>query len=263
MDMNFDLKGKKALVGAATDGIGKAIAIQFAKLGTEVTLVSRNEEKLKKTLEELDHSAGQKHGYLVTDYMDFAATKAVYDDFFKENSVDILVNNTNGPKPGNVLQTSTEDFQNAFDLLFQNTIYLTQLALPKMQESKFGRIINVASKYVKEPSDYLVLSNTMRIAAASWMKTLSKMVAAENITVNTVLTGLFDTERIKHFYTSDAAKQGISVEEAKKNMLDKTPMKRAGKPEEYGYLAAFLASDLSAYLTGATIPLDGGHSDFI
>lgn len=103
----------------------------------------------------------------------------------------------------------------------------------------------------------------MRIAMVSWMKTLSKIVAAENITVNTVLTGLFDTERMKSLYTGNAETLNISTEEAKKRMLDQTPMKRAGKPEEYGYLAAFLASDLAAYLTGATIPLDGGHSDFI
>lgn len=229
--MNIDLSGKKALVGAATDGIGKAVALQFAELGAEVTIVSRNENKLKNVLKELDSSKGQNHMYMVTDYMDLEGTKKIYDEYFKENSIDILVNNTNGPKTGNSLQNSTEDFQQAFDLLFQNTVYLTQLAIPDMQKNRFGRIINVASKYVQQPSDDLVLSNTMRIAMVSWMKTLSKIVAAENITVNTVLTGLFDTERMKSLYTGNAETLNISTEEAKKRMLDQTPMKRAGKPE--------------------------------
>ncbi len=261
--MNIDLSGKKALVGAASDGIGKAIAEQFAKSGASVVIVARNEEKLQKVCENLDNSKGQEHSYLVVDYSDLEGAKKVYQDFFANNSIDILVNNTNGPKPGNALSKTMDEYQQAFDLLFQHTVFLTQLALPEMQKNKFGRIINVASKYVKQPSDYLVLSNTMRIAMTSWMKSLSKMVAKDNVTVNTVLTGLFDTERMKSLYMGDAEKLNISPEEAKEKMLSQTPMKRAGNPEEYGFLATFLASDLSGYLTGATIPLDGGHSDFI
>ncbi len=261
--MNIDLSGKKALVGAASDGIGKAITEQLAKSGASVVIVARNEEKLQKVCSGLDTSKGQKHSFLVVDYSDLDNAKKVYEKFFAENSVDILVNNTNGPKPGNALSKTTDDYQQAFELLFQHTVFLTQLALPEMQKNQFGRIINVASKYVKQPSDYLVLSNTMRIAMTSWMKSLSKMVAKDNVTVNTVLTGLFDTERMKSLYMSDAEKLNITPAKAKEKMLSQTPMKRAGNPEEYGFLATFLASDLSGYLTGATIPLDGGYSDFI
>ncbi|MEN2435917.1 SDR family oxidoreductase [Weeksellaceae bacterium A-14] len=261
--MHIDLKGKKALVGAATDGIGKAIALQLAACGASVTVVSRNEDKLKAVIGMLEVSEGQQHGYLVTDYNDFEETKAVYENFFEDHHVDILVNNTNGPEPGEVLTKNTQDYRQAFELLFQNTVVLTELALPGMIRHRFGRVINVASSSVKEPIANLVLSNTMRTAVVSYMKTLSKKVAAEGITVNTVLTGLFATERLKSLTEGNAAKQHISRDEAYRNLLDSLPMKRAGKPEEYGYLAAFLASGFSAYLTGVTIPLDGGKSDFL
>lgn len=261
--MHINLTSKKALVGAATGGIGKAIALQLAACGASVTIVARNEGKLKDTLLQMDTSKGQQHSYIVTDYNNFEETRRIYISYFKQNSVDILVNNTNGPAPGEVLSKNTEDYQQAFELLFQNTVTLTELALPKMLENKYGRIINVASSSVKEPIQNLVLSNTMRIAMVSYMKTLSRKVAADGITVNSVLTGLFDTERLTSIIRNNAQQQNISEEEARRKLLESLPMKRAGKPEEYGFLAAFLASGYSAYLTGTTIPLDGGNSDFI
>ena len=261
--MNIDLKGKKALVGASTDGIGKAVALQLAACGASVTIVSHKEYKLKAVVEMLEVSKRQQHGYLVTDYNNFDETKSVYENFFADHHIDILVNNTNGPNPGEVLSKNTEDYRHAFELLFQNTVVLTELAIPGMIRHRFGRVINVASSSVKEPISHLVLSNTMRTAMVSYMKTLSKKVAAEGITVNTVLTGLFATERLKALTQGNAFKQHISLDEAYRNLLDSLPMKRVGKPEEYGYLVAFLASEFSAYLTGTTIPLDGGKSDFL
>lgn len=261
--MRIDLKNKKALIGAATDGLGKAIAIELSKLGSSITIVARNEEKLKNTLSQLDVSQGQKHQYLVVDYNNFKENKELYDDYFKHNSVDILVNNTNGPKAGDMLSQTTDDYLNAFELLFQNTVYITQLALPYMREKGFGRIINVSGSSVKEPIDSLTSSSTMRVALVSWMKTLSKKVASSGITVNSILTGMFNTERLSSYIQNTAKQNNLTEEAAMQQLLETLPMKRVGKPEEYAYLVSFLSSDLAGYLTGATIPLDGGTSNYL
>lgn len=257
--MNINLTNKNALVGAATQGIGAGIATELAKCGANVTLMSRNEEKLKNSLTALPViSDNQKHQYLVADFSDFESYKKIISAYFKSNSVDILVNNTNGPEPGMALEKSVDDFQTAFDLLFKTVCETTSLALPKMIEQKNGRIINVSSLSVKEPINNLVLSNSIRSAVAAWSKSLSNEVAPHNITINNVLTGYFDTERIQKLIKVESEQTGKSVEEIKKGRENKIPMNRLGKPEEYGHLVAFLASDYASYLTGASIPLDGG-----
>lgn len=257
--MNIKLNGKNALVGGSTKGLGLAIAKQLAECGANVTLMARNEDELKIRLTELSTADHQKHEYLVVDFNDFEAAKTSISQFFENHNIDILVNNTNGPKPGTVLEKSLSDYQEAFNLLFQIHNHTTQLALPNMIKNKWGRIINVSSSSVKEPINNLGLSNTIRTALVSWSKSLSQNIAQHNITVNSILTGTFDTERIHQLNKSQAEKEGISEQVVLQKRIDAIPAKRLGKPEEYGYLAAFLASDYAAYLTGATIPLDGGN----
>lgn len=160
--MKIDLQHKKALVGGSTQGLGKAIAVALAKCGASVTLLARNEEKLKSVLNELDTSFNQKHQYLVVDFTDFNSFKSITTNYFNINTVDILVNNTNGPEAGNIFEKSTEQYQEAFDLLFKTTQHLTMLALPNMMKANFGRIINTASISVKTPLLHLTLSNTDR-----------------------------------------------------------------------------------------------------
>lgn len=261
--MQIDLTGKKALVGGATGGIGKAIAKELASCGATVTLMSRNEDKLKEVMKELSVEGGQEHDYLQTDFMDFDKHQGVLAKYFESHQVDILVNNTNGPSAGTVLDKGISDYQQAFDLLFKNAVYTSELALKGMRESGFGRIINVSSLTVKEPQDSLVLSNSMRVALVSWSKSLSKAVAADGITVNSVLTGYFATDRLYDLMKNQAANEGVSLEEIEKRRIESMPIKRLGKPEEYGYLASFLASDYASFLTGASIPLDGGLSSVI
>ncbi|MGJ1268087.1 SDR family oxidoreductase [Sphingobacterium spiritivorum] len=256
--MKISLIGKTAMVGGSTSGIGKAIAIALAECGASVILVARNEEKLKAVQDILDTSQGQQHDHLVVDFSLFEQAKERIAAFFLNKKVDILVNNTNGPSAGGIKEKAAEDYQQAFDLLFQYTVYTTLQALPHMETNQFGRIINVSSMTVKEPQDTLVLSNTMRTALVSWSKSLSRAVAAHQITVNTVLTGYFDTDRLNSLMEIQAGKMQLSFEEVKAKRVDAIPMKRLGKPEEYASLVAFLASDHAAYLTGTAIQLDGG-----
>ena len=256
--MNISLKGKKALVGGSSKGIGEAIAKQLAASGASVTLMARNEERMKAVVDEMAIDQGQKHQYVIVDFSNFEVFKDIITDFFQHNDIDILVNNTQGPEAGGALEKKVDDYQKAFDLLFKSVVYTTELALEHMQKQKWGRIINVASISVKEPLNYLALSNTIRAAVVTWGKSLAYDVAKDGITVNSTLTGYFDTDRISQLNAKKAEKLGISPEEVRSNMEEQVPMKRIGEPKEYGYLVAFLASDQAAFITGTNIPIDGG-----
>ena len=256
--MKISLIGKKALVGGASGGIGKAIAIQLAESGASVTLMARNEQKLKTTLQSLSISERQSHRYLVVDFSDYKGYKKIISAYFETNSVDILVNNTQGPASGNTLEKQVDDYQVAFDLLFKTVVFTTELALRHMMQNRWGRIINVASVSVKEPLSYLALSNSIRASLVTWAKSLATDVGDKQITVNNILTGYFDTERIAQLNAKKAEQLGVSEDDVLADMQSKVPVKRIGDPEEYGYLVTFLASDKAAYITGTQIPIDGG-----
>lgn len=256
--MNISLKGKKALVGGSSGGIGKAIAQQLAASGASVTLVARNESKLKFVLDNLSTSEGQSHQYLVVDFSDYEGYKKSISNYFKSNSIDILVNNTQGPSAGNALEKNVEDYQDAFNLLFKTVVFTTGLALTHMINNQWGRVINVASVSVKEPLSYLALSNSIRASLVTWAKSLATDVGDKQITVNSILTGYFDTERISQLNAKKAAQLGISEDAVLTDMKSRVPLKRIGNPIEYGYLVAFLASDNAAFITGTQIPIDGG-----
>lgn len=256
--MNISLKGKKALVGGSSKGIGEAIAKQLAASGASVTLMARNVDRMKAIVDEMAIDQGQEHQYLQVDFSNFEIFKDIVTDFFEHNDIDILVNNTQGPQAGGALEKKVDDYQQAFDLLFKSVVCTTELALKHMQDKKWGRIINVASISVKEPLNYLALSNTVRAAVVTWAKSLAYDVAKDGITVNNTLTGYFDTDRIAQLNSTKAEKLGISPDVVRANMEEQVPMKRIGDPKEYGYLVAFLASDQAAFITGTNIPIDGG-----
>ncbi|MEO6547841.1 MAG: SDR family oxidoreductase [Ferruginibacter sp.] len=256
--MEISLKGYKALVGGGSRGLGKAIAIQLATCGAQVTIMARNEEKLKAVLKELPAASGQQHDYLVVDFARIVDFENTLTKWFQHSQVDILINNTNGPAAGGVLVKTAEDYQQSFDLLFKTVCHTTMLALKGMQEKKFGRIINLSSISVKEPLQNLVLSNTVRSAVLAWAKTLARETAPTGITVNNILTGYFDTERLDEINRSQSEKLGISLDAYKDKMKTEVPAGRFGDPKEFGWLVAFLASEFSSYITGTNIPIDGG-----
>jgi 3-oxoacyl-[acyl-carrier protein] reductase len=256
--MNVSLLGKKALVGGSSGGIGKAIARQLAESGASVTLMARNEGKLKSIMSALPNDMGQRHQYMVTDFSNYEDYKNSIGHYFENNTIDILVNNTQGPSAGGALEKNVADYQEAFDLLFKTVVFTTDLALKAMQKNRWGRIINVASISVKEPLSYLALSNTIRAAVVTWAKSLATDLGPYQITVNSILTGYFDTERIEQLNAKKAQQLGIPQADVRAEMESRVPLKRIGDPKEYGYLVAFLASDKAAYITGTQIPIDGG-----
>jgi len=256
--MKINLKDKKAFIGGSSKGLGYAVAKQLAVCGAMVTLVSRNEPLLKKNMIELKKLTGFDHNYIVVDYNDSEGYNKIITEFFKTNSVDILINNTQGPSAGDVLSVSELDYKNAFNLLFQNTVNTSMAAIKGMKKNNWGRIINMASVSVKEPLSYLALSNTIRSAVTSWGKTLSIESGKHNVTVNNILTGFFNTERLNQLNSEKAKKFNVSTDEVFDKMSEMVPLKRIGEPKEFGYLVAFLSSDYADYINGANVPIDGG-----
>ena len=254
--MKIDLTGKKALVGGSSKGIGLGIAIELANSGASVCLMARNESRLKEIVAQLPSS--NNHSYLVVDFSKFEDYKIKIEEYVKNNQVDILINNTQGPPAGNSLSKNIDSYQEAFDLLFKSVVHTTSLVIPGMQKNKWGRIINVTSVSVKEPLNYLVLSNSIRSAVVAWAKSLSVDLGPYGITVNSILTGYFDTERIKELNKEKSKSLNISEAEVLDKMKSLVPASRLGRPEEYGYLVSFLSSDNAAYINGASIPIDGG-----
>ena len=254
--MKIELAGKKALIGGSSKGIGLGIASQLAESGASVCLMARNKSKLEEIINQLPNS--ENHSYLIVDFSNFEEYKIKIEAYLENNQVDILVNNTQGPPAGNSLSKDIDSYQEAFDLLFKSIVYTTSLVVPKMQNNKWGRIINVTSVSVKEPLNYLVLSNSIRSAVVAWAKSLSVDVAKDGVTVNSILTGYFDTERIKELNKEKSKSLNISEEEVLEKMKSLVPINRLGKTEEYGYLVSFLSSDKASYINGASIPIDGG-----
>ena len=171
--MQINLTGKNALVGGSSKGIGRAIAERLAASGANITIMARSETLLKQLVDQLDTQSGQQHQYLIVGFSDFSAFRSIMEVYFKENKVDILINNTQGPSAGGALDKAIDDYQAAFDLLFKCAVFTTSLALPHMQKQQWGRIINVASISVREPLNYLALSNSLRAALVTWAKSIS------------------------------------------------------------------------------------------
>ncbi len=259
--MELSLLGKRAIVCGSTQGIGKAIAIALANLGANITLIARNTQKLDVIKRGLAQDQGQIHHCLTADFAHPEQLKEILSLYVNEpQTVNILVNNTGGPPAGPITNATEEEFTQAFaNHLLCNHI-LAQAVLPGMKESGYGRIVNIISTSVKQPIAGLGVSNTTRGAVASWAKTLSNEVGPSGITVNNVLPGATATKRLSSIITNKAKKSGKTEVDVIKDMKANIPLRRFAKPEETADLVAFLVSPAAAYITGTSIPVDGGRT---
>ena len=257
--MNLDLTGKKAVVCGSTQGLGLATAIELALLGADVTLMARNEQKLKDAVSKLDISKGQNHGYLVADFQIPQLVKNAIGDFLSQNnSVNILINNTGGPKGGSITEATPEEFLQAFNSHLVCNQILVQETLPGMKASGYGRIINIISTSVKQPIPGLGVSNTIRAAVANWSKTLANELGEFGITVNNVLPGYTRTARYNSIVDGKAKAMSKSETEIENEILKEIPLRKIGMPEEFGAAVAFLCTPAASYITGINLPVDGG-----
>ncbi|MFK8060609.1 MAG: SDR family oxidoreductase [Polaribacter sp.] len=256
--MNLELKNKNALVCGSTQGIGKATAILLAEEGVNVTLISRNEEKLKAVLLELKNNGEQNHNYLIADFSKPNELKQVLET--SELMFHILVNNTGGPAGGPIFNAKIEEFESAFTKHLKCNHILVQNLVPFMKTQCFGRIINVISTSVKQPLDGLGVSNTIRGAVASWSKTLANELGEYGITVNNVLPGATGTARLKEIIKNKSAKTGKTFDEVSQAMKNASPAKRFAKPEEIAAAIVFLTSERASFINGINVPVDGGRT---
>lgn len=257
--MNLELNNKYALVCGSTAGIGKATAMALAEEGAIITLIARNEDKLKATLAELPKH--RNHDYIVADFSDPIELKTKVEAYIKENhGFHILVNNTGGPKGGPVFSAEIEEFENAFTQHLKCNHVLAQTIVPFMKTQCYGRIINVISTSVKQPLDGLGVSNTIRGAVANWSKTLANELGEFGITVNNVLPGATGTDRLVEIIKHKSSKTGKTEDEAANAMKSAVPAKRFAKPEELADAITFLASARAGYINGINLPVDGGRT---
>ncbi len=258
--MNIDLTNKNALVCGGSRGIGKAAAQALAECGANVTIMARGAEQLAKSLNDLDKSKGQKHQFQVADFGDLSVVRKKIVGLLSAQKFHILINNTGGPKGGAITEANPEEFADAFSKHIIASQILTTLLLPGMKADDYGRIINVISTSVKEPIAGLGVSNTIRGAMGNWAKTLATEVGADGITVNNVLPGFTDTDRLRSLIDAKAKARDVAPAVIEKEMKSAVPMGRFADPAELGAVIAFLASPAASYVNGINVPVDGGRT---
>lgn len=258
--MDYGIRGRVALVGGASQGIGRAAAYSLAREGARVAVCARREDVLKQAAEELRHGTNGEIFAVAADLGTAegcnAALEAVKAEF---GNVEILVTNTGGPRPGRFAELGEDDWDQAYDLLLKSALRLINGVLPSMRENGWGRIIGVTSVSVKEPIGNLILSNVFRAGVTSLFKTLSVDVARDGVTVNTVLPGLTDTERLRDLYGARGGGQTAGVEEAMAKMGANLPLGRLTRASELGDVIAFLASEAASAVTGSAVAVEGGQ----
>lgn len=257
--MDLGLKGKVAIVAAASQGLGRAVATELAREGARVAICARNPKRLEEAVTLIHKETGQTveaHALDVTDYA--AVKKLVADVEAKHGRVDICVTNSGGPPAKKFLDISMDEWRAAVDQLLMSTVYFAREALPRMQKNKWGRLITITSISVKQPVDGLLLSNSIRAAVAGLARTLANEFGPDGITVNNVCPGYTMTERLNELGDTLGKGAGTSREAVFANWSAQIPLRRLARPAEFAALVAFLASERASYINGTTIAVDGG-----
>ena len=255
--MNIELTGRKAIICGSTQGMGRAAAKEMASMGATVTLVARNEESLtivRDSLGDGDHQA------VCADFGEpTILEERINAHMERHGPFHILVNNTGGPPPGKIADATSNDFLEAFSKHLLCNQIMVKAVLPGMKSEEYGRIINIISTSVKQPIVNLGVSNTTRGAVASWAKTLSREVAPFGITVNNILPGFTDTDRLSSLIQEISKSEGKSEDVITEHMKQQVPTGRFGSPQETAKAIAFLASKAAGYINGVSLAVDGGR----
>jgi 3-oxoacyl-[acyl-carrier protein] reductase len=259
--MNFGLKDKVAIISGSSKGLGKACAISLAKEGVHIVLCAKGLEALNATQKEIEALGVSVLALQVDMSLKEDNKRIVEETIARFGHIDVLVNNSGGPKPGGLEDLSDNDWDDAYNSILKYNIRMIQACVPYMKEKKWGRIINITSLSVKEPAPTLLLSNVFRAGVVSLAKSISKDLAGSGITINNVCPGAFKTERALELIKNRASALEITIEDVENQAVASFPQGRYQKPEELGDLVCFLASNNGAAITGTTIQIDGGISN--
>ena len=257
--MDLGLTNKIAVVGASSKGLGRACAEALAAEGAKVTISARDEATLNATREEIVAATGANVLAVAADMTKPADIKNLVQktvDHF--GGLHIVVTNAGGPPAGYFPDFDDEQWQAAFNLNMMSGVRLIRAALPHMQQAQWGRIINITSMTVKEPLENLVLSNSVRASVHGLAKTIAGQIAKDGITINNVMPGYIQTDRVNQLAAVTAEKSGKTVEAVIADFAKPIPVGRVGQPQDFGALVTFLASEKAGYITGTSIPVDGG-----
>jgi 3-oxoacyl-[acyl-carrier protein] reductase len=257
--MDLGLKNKIALVAAASQGLGRAVAQELANEGASLVLCARGLETLEHTAAEIRQKTGATVLAVRADVSNADDVKNLVKRGLEEfERIDILVTNAGGPPTGQFDSLTSDTWEMATRLTLFSTLELTRHVLPGMKARRWGRILNITSIAVKQPVENLMLSNSLRAAVTGFARTLANEVAEYGITVNNILPGYTRTDRVEELAETLAQKEGIKAKQITERWEREIPMRRLGQPGEFAALAAFLVSERASYITGTSVPVDGG-----
>ncbi|MEJ8305439.1 SDR family oxidoreductase [Saccharibacillus sacchari] len=257
--MDLGLKGKSVFVAAASKGLGRASALEFAREGANVTIASRSEERLSEAKRVIGEATGVEVATVVMDAgKEEDVQRAIREAAERFGGLDVLVCNAGGPKGGRFGDMSDSDWQAAYELNLLGTIRMIREALPYMRKAGGGRIVNLTSTSIKQPIDGLILSNVFRAGVNALTKTLATELAPDGILINTVAPGRIATDRILELDEANAKKTGRSIDEVREASERPIPLGRLGQPDEFGRVVAFYGSFANTYATGQALLVDGG-----